>query len=420
MSVTSRPARSAAAYYNVRLFVAGQALSNIGTFSQLVALSLLVLQLSDSGFALGATMSVQAAPMLLLGPWAGVVLDRASLRRLQLITAVLGALQAFGLAFLALTGLVSLPWILLLALGLGAVQAFDRPAAQAFLVELVPPSSLNSAVALASTTQSIGRLGGPALAALLYVWQGPGTVFAVNGLSYLAVLAALLLLRPRELLPRVPQPPHPGQFKAALNMAWHSPVLRPALLANAFVGLFAFNFPTFFSTIATLTFGQPELFGWAESINAVAALAAGLFMSRSVSSPSGRLVSLTCLGLGSALLWVAVSPTPLVFLASMPWFGFVVVAYSVSMQALVQHHSPRDMAGRLMSLYALGTLGTTPLGGLLVGVMIDQISPRAAVGVGGASAVLAGVFLLRALREEHSGAELRRQVDKVVSEVVEG
>ena len=400
-----RPAprrRSAASFANVRLFVAGQALSNTGSFSQLVALSLLVLDLSDSGFALGATMSVQAIPLLLVGLWAGVLLDRWPLRRLMLVTAILGALQAAALAVLAFSGLVTLPWILLLALALGAIQAFDRPAAQAFLVELVPASSLSSAVALASTTQSIGRLGGPALAALLYVWRGPGSVFAVNAVSYLAVVAALLLLRSRELLPRSAPPTQRGQLRAALRLARQSPVLRPALLANAFVGLLAFNFPTFFSTLATLTFLQPALFGAAESINAVASLAAGVVMARRVSHPTGKTVGLTCMALGVSLLWVALSPSPIVFLASMPAFGCAVVAYAVSMQALVQHHAPREMAGRVMSLYTLGTLGTTPLGGLLVGWLIDHVSPRAAVGVGGASAALAGLALLRLLRPTSS------------------
>jgi MFS family permease len=382
----------------VRLFVAGQALSNVGTFSQLVALSLLVLDLSNSGFALGATISVQALPMLVLSPWTGVLLDRLPLRRLMLVTSILGALQGAALAILAFGGFVSLPWILVLALVLGCVQAFDRPAAQAFLVELVPESALPSAVALASTTQSVGRLVGPALAAVLYVWRGPGTVFAVNALSYLAVVASLLLLRSHELFPRLPQPFKRGQLREALHMAWHSPVLRPALLVNAFVGLFAFNFPTFFSTLATITFHQPALFGFAESINAVAALGVGLFLSRSVTSQRGRTVGLTCVALGGALLWVALSPSPLVFLASMPFFGLAVVWYSVSMQALIQRNAPREMAGRVMNLYILGTMGTTPLGGLLVGFIVDHLSPRYAVGLGAASAIVAGLALLRLLR----------------------
>ena len=359
-----------------------------------------MLDLSDSAFALGATIGIQALPMLVLSPWTGVWLDRLPLRRLMLATSILGALQGGILAILAFAGLVSLPWILALALALGCVQAFDRPAAQAFLVELVPESALPSAVALASTTQSVGRLVGPALAAVLYVWRGPGTVFAVNALSYLAVVASLVLLRSPEMLHRVRQPIKPGQLREALRVAWHSPILRPALLANAFVGLFAFNFPTFFSTLATITFHQPALFGFAESINAVASLGVGLFLARSVSSPRGRTVGLTCVALGSALLWVALSPNPILFLASMPWFGFSVVWYSVAMQALIQRHSPREMAGRLMSLYILGTMGTTPLGGLLVGFIADALSPRVAVGLGAASAIVAGLALLRLLRQE--------------------
>jgi MFS family permease len=382
---------------NVRLFVGGQALSNIGTFSQLVAQSLLVLDLSDSGFALGATMAVQSLPMLLLAPWSSVLLDRAPLRRLMLATATLGALQAAALAVLTVTNLVSLPWILVLSLALGTVQAFDRPAAQAFLVELVPPAGLHRAVALASTAQSVGRLGGPALAAGLYVWKGPASVFAVNAISYLAVVATLLALRSRDMFPRTPQPDEPGQFRAVLRLAWRSSLLRPALLANAFVGTLAFNFPTFFSTMATLTFDQPALFGIAESLNAVTALGAGLLLARAKSAPSGRRTGLACMALGSALLWVALSPTPAVFLASMPWFGFAVVWYAVSMQALIQRNATREMVGRVMSLYTLGTMGTTPIGGLVVGLLIDHFSPRVAVGVGATSAVLAGLILRRVL-----------------------
>jgi MFS family permease len=362
-----------------------------------VAQSLLVLDLSGSGFALGATMAIQALPMLLLTPWSSVLLDRASLRRLMLATAAFGALQASVLAVLTFTGLVSLPWILVLSLALGAVQAFDRPAAQAFLVELAPGSGLHRAVALASTAQSIGRLGGPALAALLYVWQGAASVFAVNAISYLAVIVTLLALNSRELHPRTPQPHEPGQFRAVLRLAWHSSLLRPALLANAFVGTLAFNFPTFFSTMATLTFDQPALFGIAESLNAVTALGAGLFLARSRSSPTGKRTALTCLALSSALFWVALAPTPALFLASMPWFGFAVVWYGVSMQALIQRDAPREMAGRVMSLYTLGTMGTTPIGGLIVGLLIDHFSPRFAVGVGAASALLAGLILRRVL-----------------------
>jgi len=391
-----RRRRSALEFHNTRLFVAGLALSNIGTFSQIVALSLLVLSLTDSGLALGAVMAVQAVPMILLGPWAGPQLDRLPLRRVLFLTSLAGAAQAACLAGLALTGAINLPWVLLLALGLGCVQAFDRPAAQAFIVELVPREAIASTVGLASTAQSFGRLGGPALAAVLYAWSGSASVFAVNALSYAAVLVALLLLRTSELVPRAIHSGQRADLRSALRFARRTPAVGTVLLANAFVGLLAFNFPTFLASMASLTFGQPSLFGVAESVNAVTSLSAGFLLARSHRRLTLRGVALASIALGSSQAWTALSPTPVVFLASMLYFGFVVVWYTTSSQGLVQHESPPEMSGRLMSLYMLGTLGTTPLGAIIVGVVIDRVSPRAAMGLGSASALVAGLVLLLA------------------------
>jgi MFS family permease len=381
-------------YRNLGIYLTGQALSNIGTFSQLVALSLLVLDLSDSGFALGLTMSVQAVPQLLLSPWAGPMLDRLPLRWLMLVTALIGAAQASVLTVLALTDSITMPWVVGLAFVLGIVQVFERPAVQAFLGELVPRSSIHRAVSLASSVQAFGRLGGPALAAVLYAWQGPGLVFGVNAASYLLVVLALLLLRADQMFPRERRAGQPGQFMVAVRYAANSPVLWPVLIGNAVVGLFAFNFPTFFATLSTLTFQQTWLFGAAESINAVFAVLAGLILARYLRVPSNVAVGAACVALGGTLAWVALSPTPFVFLASMPFFGAAVVAYTALAQSMVQRNAPREMVGRMMSLFTLGSMGTTPLGGLIVGYVIDHASPRAAVGLGGASAILVGLALM--------------------------
>ena len=393
---------------NLGIYLCGQALSNIGTFSQVVALSLLVLDLSGSGFALGATMSVQAIPHLLLSPWAGPLLDRLPLRRLMLVTALVGALQAISLAVLALTDGISVPWVIALAFVLGCVQVFERPAVQAFLGELVPREQIPRAVSLASAVQSFGRLGGPALAAILYAWQGPGLVFAVNAASYLVVLAALLLLRADAMFPRERRHGQQGSLMVAVRYAWRSPVLWPVLLGNAVVGLFAFNFATFFATISTLTFEQPGLFGIAESVNAVTAVLAGLLLARYLRTPTALTVGVACTALGLTLAWVAVAPTPLLFLASMPFFGFAVVSYGATAQALVQQHAPREMVGRMMSLYTLGSMGTTPLGGLIVGLVSDYASPRVAVGLGAGSAILVGLMMVAGWRLERRGAPTYR------------
>ena len=393
LEATASRGPSALRFHNVRLFVAGQGLSNIGTFSQLVALSLLVLQLTDSGLALGAVMAAQALPFMLLGPWAGTVLDRVPLRRVLFVTALLGAAQAACLAALAWTGTINLVLVFVLAIGLGCVQVFDRPGSQAFIAELVPREAIAGAVGLTSSAQAIGRLGGPALAAVLYAWAGAGSVFAINSASFAAVLVALVLLRSSELRPRAIHSGRRTDMSTAFRFAWRSPSIRSAMLANAVIGLLAFNFPTFYASISSLTFGQPSLFGVAESINAVTSLGAGVLLARQIRQPTLRTVGIAALCLGSSLAWVALSPTSNVFLAAMPYFGFAVVWYSTSSQAMVQQQSPAEMGGRMMSLYALGSMGTTPLGALIVGAAIDLWSPRAAIGLGASSAVVAGLAL---------------------------
>jgi MFS family permease len=359
--------------------------------------------LTDSGLALGATMSVQALPYVLLSPWVGPLLDRVRLRRLLLVTAVVGALQATLLAVLALTDQISVPVIVPLAFVLGCVQVFERPAVQAFLGELVPRDMIPKAVSLASSVQAFGRLGGPALAAVLYAWHGPELVFTVNALSYLLVIGALLLLRTEAMFPRERRHGQQGRLTVALRYAWQSSALRWALVGNAVVGLFAFNFGNFFATMATLTFQQPSLFGIAESLNAVTAVLGGLLLARYLRTPTALTVGIACTALGLSLTWVALAPTPLSFLISMPFFGLAVVSYGATAQSLVQQSAPREMVGRMMTLYTLGSMGTTPLGGLIVGLVSDHVSPRAAVGLGAASAVLVGLAMVVHWRLEQHG-----------------
>jgi MFS family permease len=270
---------------------------------------------------------------------------------------------------------------------------FDRPGGQAFIAELVPREAIAGAVGLASSAQAMGRLGGPALAAVLYAWAGAGSVFAVNAASFVAVLVALMLLRSSELLPRAIHSSKRTDMSTALRFAWRSPPIRAALLANALIGLLAFNFPTFFASISSLTFNQPSLFGAAESINAVTALATGVLLARQVRQPTLRTAGIAAVCLGSSLAWVALSPTGTVFLAAMPYFGFAVVWYGTSSQTLIQQRSPAEMGGRMMSLYTLGSMGTTPLGALVIGAAIDRWSPRVAIGLGASSAIVAGLVL---------------------------
>ena len=393
-------AASAFAIYNVRLYLAGQGLSNIGTFFQVVGLSLLVLKISGSGFALGATLSLGAVPFLLLGPWAGTVIDRVSIRGLLMTTSTLAGVQAAVLTVLIATGTVTIGWIMALTLLLGLVQIFDRPASQAFLTELVPSEKLPSAVALASSAQSVGRLGGPAVAAVVYAAFGPAWCFAINSISYVAVVAALLLVRRAEMQPRPLGRRGRGQFREGLRFVWRSPVHRGPLIANAVIGCLAFNFPLFYASITTKDFhGGSIAFGVAESLNAITAVLAGLYLTRSPRTPSRRAFAAGALALGLALAWSAASPVLWVFYLSMLYFGAAVVFYSTTSQALVQQNAPPELVGRVMSFYMLGIMGTTPIGGLIVGWVIDAVDPRAALALGGASAIVcAAVIMLQGNR----------------------
>jgi MFS family permease len=368
---------SALGVANVRRFLFGQGISNIGTFFQIVAQSLFVLDLTGSGFALGATMSLQFLPVLLLGPLSGVVIDRVSIPRLLTFTAILAGLEALVLGILTSTGRITLHWILGLSLLLGIAQVADRAAGSAFLAQLVDGDRLASAVGLSAVSNSVGRLGGPALAALLYAWRGAAVCFYINAVSYVAVVVSLLLLRRKELIPSTRQPSAKGQLREAIGFARQSPLLRRVLLANAVVGALTFNFASFYSSLVRLTFhAGAGVFGLAESLNAITAVGGGFVLTKWLRRPSLKTFILSLTLLGTSLLYSASSPTVIWFLVGMPYFGAVIVLYTTVAQTVLQQNTPNSMQGRIMSLFSLGSMGMTPIGALVAGWLTDAVSPE--------------------------------------------
>lgn len=372
--------------FNLTVFLSGQVLSNIGTFGQVVAQSLLVLDLTGSSLALGLVLAVQFVPALLLGPWAGVQLDRIRLRPLLIATALLGGIQAGALAVLVSTGHATLGGIVALSLLLGLIQVFDRPGSLAFLRELAGPEGVARVVSLNSSTLAAGRLGGPALSGVLYAWQGAAACFTVNAISYGAVVLTLALLRTSALAARPLQARERGQLADGLRFAWESPLHRVTLLTTFLVGCFAFNFPLFYSTLVRFSFhAGAGAFGAAESINALFGVAAGVVIARRPTSPTLAQLGLACTLLGLSLTYSAVSLNVPMFLLGMPYFGVVAVLYTTSSQSILQHNTPPAMIGRVMSLYTMGIFGTTPIGGLLCGWVASATSPRWAIALGAAS-----------------------------------
>lgn len=240
---------------NFRLYFVGQLISATGTWMQAIAQIWLVLQLANSGVALGLTTALQFTPMLIAGAWGGVVADRVDRRRLLLATQLASAILALVLGVVTAAGAVELWMIYLLAFGLGVVTALDNPARRAFVVEMVGTEHVTNAVSLSSALFTAARIFGPALAGVIIALAGASWCFFANAASYLAAIAAFLLMRPQEFFPATRVPRAPGQLREGFRYAWSTPAVRIPLLMTAVIGTLAFNSQVVLALLARRTFG---------------------------------------------------------------------------------------------------------------------------------------------------------------------
>ena len=286
---------------NFRLFFTGQLISQIGNWLTLVAQTLLVLKLTDNGVALGALAAAQFGPVLLLGPWAGLVADRSDKRRLLLIVQTIAMLQSFTLAVLGFSHNPPVLAVYAVALVGGVTVAFDNPARRAFVVEMVPAENMNNAVSLNSALMTSSRVVGPALAGLLVATVGFGWCFLSDGLSYLAVIASLWMMRTDELRPAPPTQRGKGQVRAGLRYARRTPVLWTPLVMMAVVGTLSYNFQTVFPLFTTRDLhGTGTTFTILFSVVSVGALIGALWVARRTTI-SVHTVAMAALGYGAAL-----------------------------------------------------------------------------------------------------------------------
>ena len=379
-----------------RVYFLGQVLSNVGTWFQSLAQALLVISLTGSGLSLGAVPALQWLPTLVLGGYGGVVADRYDPRRVLAVTNGAAGLLSVVLAVVTGMGVVNQWWVYVLVLAGGLVQVFDRPAAALIPAELVPSSMLENALGLNSLVQSSARLIGPALAGLAYATLGPTWCFSINALSYAAVLVGLSRIRPRELYPRPRAGRARGQMRDGLRYAWRTPDLRVLLVCNAVIGMLAFNFMTVITGVVRLGFelGGTEV-GLAHAANALGSVAGGLVAGR-IAGWTIRRLDVVCLTFGLVLLANAAAPSFLVFLALGPLLGLTLSVYQVTVQASAHRQSAGPMLGRVLGLVTLGAVGTTPLGSVVVGAVMELWHPRAAFLVGAAGCLgCAAVLALR-------------------------
>ena len=377
---------------NFRLFFGGQLISQVGNWLTMIAQTLLVLKLTDSGLALGLLAAAQFGPVLVLGAWAGLVADRSDKRKLLLVVQSFAMLQSFVLAGLAFMDSPPLAAVYVVAVFGGIATAFDNPARRAFVVEMVPITDVQNAVSLNSALMTGSRVVGPALAGLLIHTVGFGWCFAIDGLSYLAVLAGLWLMRPEELRPAPVSPRGKGQVRAGLRYVMAMPELKVPLVMMAVIGTFTFNFNVVMPLLVQRTLGGGDgAFTLIYSVLSVGSLAGALVAARRT-TVGVRTVAVSGAAFGGSMLLLAATPS---LAATFPiglLIGFTSIAFMTSSTAIMQLRSDPSMRGRVLALQAMVFLGSTPIGGPILGWICEVFSPRAGVLVGGLAALGAGAY----------------------------
>jgi MFS family permease len=383
---------------NYRYYFAGQAVSIIGTWMQRVAQDWLVLQISDSAVAVGVATALQFLPTLLLGIHGGVFVDRVDRRRAIIATQATSAVLAAGLAAITLADVVALWMVYALALALGVVTVVDVPARQAFVTEMVGPDDYVNAQALNSTIHNAGRLVGPAIAGALIAAVGAGLAFAVNAVSFVAVLIGLLLMDTRHLR-RVPAVARtPGQALEGLRYVWSHRELRACMVLVGVVALFGQNFRVVLPVLARGTFGgDAQTYGWLTSaLGAGAVVGALASASRRTATPWSLL--LWTFGFAAANLVGAAAPALGFALAAMVGLGVANICFNTLARTLLQMGTAPSMQGRVMALHSFVFLGSTPIGGPLLGWVCEVWGPRAGLLVAAATSGLAALGVLPHLR----------------------
>jgi MFS family permease len=380
---------------NYRLFFAGQSVSLVGTWLTRMATSWLVYKLSGSMLLLGVVGFCGQIPALLLSPFAGVLVDRWSRHRVLVVTQVLAMAQSFTLAALALTGVIAVWHVALLSVLQGFVNAFDIPARQALVVELVEDrADLPNAIALNSTMFNAARLIGPVVAGGLIAWVGEGGCFLVDGFSYLAVIGSLLALRIVR-RPRTEQPGHLlTELREGFTYAFHFPPIRAVLLLLAMVSLMGLPFAVLMPVMASRVLGGgPNTLGLLLAASGLGALGgSGYLASRRSVRGFGRVIALTAGLFGVGLVAFALSRQVVLSLLALVVVGYGMMVALAASNTLLQTIVEERMRGRLMSFYAMAFLGTAPFGSLLAGALAARIGAPMTIVLGGVVSLAAAAW----------------------------
>jgi MFS family permease len=378
--------------HNYRLYFTGDLVSHVGSWMQTMAEAWLVLTLTDSGVAVGATFACRFLPVLLFGLWGGTIADRFDRRKVLLVTQTLAAFLAVVLWLIVLTGVVEAWMVFALAIALGFVTVVDEPTRHAFVEEMVGRERVPNAVALNSAVGNSARITGPAIAGLLIASVGTAWVFFVNAVSFFAVVGALLAMRPGEL--RRPHRIHERpRVREGLEYAWAITEIRATIVLVAVVGTLVYNFPTFLTLLARDTFhGGAGLAGVLMALLGVGTVG-GALTAALRARPTSRTVVAAAALLGLSLVVAASLPTQTALEVALVPVGALAVFFGSTANAHMQIWSEPHIRGRVMAIYTLLTLGTTVVGGPFVGWVCERWSPRGGLALAGTVTITAAIVL---------------------------
>jgi MFS family permease len=391
---------------NYRYYFAGQSLSLIGTWMQSVTQSWLVYTFTHSGFDVGLVVAFQTLPILLFGPLGGTIADRFGKLRILFYTQALAGVQAFVLGALQLTGHLQLWELFVMAVSLGFINMVDNPTRQTFVPEMVGRDELVNAVTLNSVIVNVARAVGPAIAGVLIVSVGSGWCFLINGISFGFVLLSLRMMHQDELLPTPRAPRLKGQVREGFRYVGRTPILRDALVMMALIGCFTYEFQVSLPLMSGDSFhGGAQVYGFLTACLGAGAVVGGLIAAGRKGRGLIRLINTAAL-FGVAVLAAAVAPSLAVEAVLLLLVGACSVTFLSLGNSTLQLESEPSMRGRVMSLWSVAFLGSTPIGGTVVGLIGSSFGARYALAVGGVAALGAAGFGRVTLRRQEAARRM--------------